>query len=547
MKVFQLLLLFLFPLTFLGQETPPILKFSSNTYQAENQNWAVTQNNDGFIFVANNEGLLEYDGARWQLYQSPNNTIIRSLLAVKDKIFTGSYMEFGYWKKNDKGLLDYTSLSQRIKSELLEDENIWNIKTFDNWILFQSYDRIYFYNLENNELNYFTDKGKYYRIFEINKTIYIYKNDGNLFKLEIGKEKLVAKIPDKFNVKFVLNIFESGDELILLTRNKGFFKIIEGKVNTWNIMADKILAEHQIYSGIQLLDKTYMLGTISAGIIHLSPEGEFINTINQSNGLSNNTILNLFEDAAGNVWSALDNGIDCLNMQSFIREYNDNGGTVGTTYSSIIYKDKLYVGTNQGLFYKSSFVNEPLKLVEGTKGQVWSLYVYDDDLLCGHTSGTFLIKNYTAEQISDIPGTWNFREFSNHPNLILQGHYSGMSVLEKTNNNWKLKHKIVGFENSARFFEIMSDNEIWINHEYKGVYKLKLDNSLTAFDKVILFSEVPKGKGSSILKYNNDLLYSFQEGIYKLDVSAERFVRNSSLSKLIISDDYISGKIIKES
>ncbi|RPD96475.1 LuxR family transcriptional regulator [Aureibaculum marinum] len=546
MKVFKLLLILLIPCALFCQETPPILKFSSNTYQAENQNWAVSQNSDNFIFVANNEGLLEFNGANWTLYPSPNQTIIRSLLAVKDLIFTGAYMEFGFWKRNKRGLLEYTSLSKNIKSELLEDENIWNIKSYDSWIIFQSYDRLYFYNTDNEELNYFTDKGNYYRIFEINNVIYIHKHDGKIYRLETGKEEEVATIPEQFGVKFVLNIFDNGDELILLTRNKGFFKIKNGILTKWNVVANDILKEYQIYSGIQLLDKTFMLGTISAGIIHLSPEGNFLNTINQSNGLSNNTILNLFEDATGNVWAALDNGIDCLNMQSFIREYNDNGGTVGTTYSSIIYEGTLYVGTNQGLFYKSAQVNEPLKLVAGTKGQVWSLFIYDNDLLCGHTSGTFLIRGDQSEQISDIAGTWNFRVLPNHPNVLLQGHYSGMSLLEKTNQKWKLKYKIKGFENSARFFEVLNDSEVWVNHEYKGVYKLQLDEELTEFSKVVLFTDVPKGKGSGILKYDNKLLYSYQKGVYKLDLKTEKFVKDTALSKLINSEDYISGKLVKD-
>ena len=83
MKVLQFFIVVFLPLTLFSQETPPIVKFSPNTYQAENQNGAVTQNADNFIFVANNEGLLEYDGAEWTLYPSPNNTIIRSVLALK--------------------------------------------------------------------------------------------------------------------------------------------------------------------------------------------------------------------------------------------------------------------------------------------------------------------------------------------------------------------------------------------------------------------------------------------------------------------------------
>lgn len=433
MKVLQLLLSILTPLIFFCQETPPILKFSPNTYKAENQNWAISQNTDNYIFVANNEGLLEYDGAEWKLYPSPNNTILRSVKAVDDTIYTGAYMEFGYWQRNPKGLLEYFSLSNESSIELIEDENFWKIEAFESWIVFQSSDRIYFYNTKSKEVNYFTDENNYLRIFELNGIIYIHKKDRKLYRIEGGVEIEIVEFPDEFDVKLVLNIFQFGDSFIVLTRNEGFFIIKDGIAEKWNIPADSVIAASHIFSGIQLGDNTFMLGTISNGLLHLSAKGKIINTINQSNGLSNNTILNLFEDVDGNVWVALDNGIDCLNMRSFIREYNDNEGTVGTTYTSIVYNDKLYIGTNQGLFYKSIMDNGLLKPVKGTKGQVWNLYNYKGELLCGHTSGTFLINKDQSFHFSDIPGTWGFREIPNHPDKLLLGHYSGMSIIIKEN------------------------------------------------------------------------------------------------------------------
>ena len=546
MKGLQLLLFILFPLTFFSQETPPIIKFSPNTYMAENQNWAISQNNDKFIFVANNEGLLEYNGAEWKLYPSPNSTILRSVKAVDDKIYTGAYMEFGYWHRNPQGLLEYYSLSDKIPEDLLEDDNFWTIETLENWILFQSIDRIYFYNTKSEEINYLTDKNNYLRIFKLNNNIYIHKRDKKIYRIVGGEEVEIATFPDKYNVKLVLNIFQIEESIIVLTRNEGFFIIRDGIIEKWNIPADSIIKSSHIFSGVQLSDNTFMLGTISNGLIHLSADGKIINTINQSNGLSNNTILNLFEDVYGNVWVALDNGIDCLNMPSFIREYNDYEGSVGTTYASIIYDDKLYVGTNQGLFYKSALGNELLKPVMGTKGQVWSLYKYNGDLLCGHTSGTFLIKDGHSLRFSDIRGTWEFREIPKHPNTLLLGHYSGMSIIAKENGAWKLKHKIKNFENSARFFEILDEDEVWINHEYKGVYKLKLSNDLTAFEKVTLFSELPKGKGSGLLKYSGNLFYSFEDGIFKLDTIKQQFVKDTVLNKLILNDKYVSGKLVQD-
>jgi AraC family chitin signaling transcriptional activator len=63
-----------------AQELPPIVKFSPDNYGADNQNWMISQSNDSYIYVANNKGLLEYSGANWTLYPSPNESIIRLMI-----------------------------------------------------------------------------------------------------------------------------------------------------------------------------------------------------------------------------------------------------------------------------------------------------------------------------------------------------------------------------------------------------------------------------------------------------------------------------------
>ena len=109
----------------LGQELPPIVKYSSSSYVAGNQNWMITQDKDHFIYFANNEGLLQFNGSNWTLYPSPNETIIRAVKVIDNKIFTGCYMEFGYWIKKNDGQLKYTSLSKLIKSKIQDDEQFW--------------------------------------------------------------------------------------------------------------------------------------------------------------------------------------------------------------------------------------------------------------------------------------------------------------------------------------------------------------------------------------------------------------------------------------
>ena len=84
--------------------------FTPQEYGADNQNWAVSDSESGSVFFGNNWGLLEFNGADWSLYPSPNN-IIRAVKSIDDKVYTGCFMEFGYWERNNNRL-EYVSISK---------------------------------------------------------------------------------------------------------------------------------------------------------------------------------------------------------------------------------------------------------------------------------------------------------------------------------------------------------------------------------------------------------------------------------------------------
>ena len=117
---------------------------------------------ENYIYVGNNRGLLEYNGAVWKMYASTNENIIRSVNVIDDLIYTGSYREFGYWEKDVFGRLNYTSLSQKAEVNFLEDEEIWNIISLDDHILFQSFKRIYIFNKTDESFSTISSETKIY-------------------------------------------------------------------------------------------------------------------------------------------------------------------------------------------------------------------------------------------------------------------------------------------------------------------------------------------------------------------------------------------------
>lgn len=71
---------------------PEIINYPNTVYQAQSQNWSVTQDENDFLFFGNNEGLLTYNGARWQLFPLPGNQILRCVAADQHgKIYAGGF------------------------------------------------------------------------------------------------------------------------------------------------------------------------------------------------------------------------------------------------------------------------------------------------------------------------------------------------------------------------------------------------------------------------------------------------------------------------
>ena len=537
--------LYLFSLLGLAysQELPPIRNFSPIAYNAENQNWGISQSENRLIYVANNSGLLEYNGANWTLFPSPNETIIRSVKVVKERIYTGCYREFGYWVKNEFGTLDYTSLSEKIKDQLLEDEEFWSIISVEGKVFFQSKKRIYSYDVNTKNFEHISTETSLPRIFNTDTGIFVQTSNEGLFQI-IGGEKKIRNSHDVLRNDEIVNVFSLNGDLLVVTRHQGFFKISNGALEKWNIGADRELRQNSIYSAVQLRDKRFALGTVSSGLLLLDSEGNIEYNIDQISALRNNTILSLYEDFDNNLWLGLDNGISVVNLNSPYKVYNDRKGAIGSVYAAVRKGENLYLGTNQGLYLRKMEEFGAFRLIPGTQGQVWSLNLIDDTLFCGHHSGTYIVTDDKAQKIADIPGTWKIERMDQHEDLLLQGNYDGLYVLHKENGGWKKRNGIKGFNNSSRYFEMLGD-KIFVNHEYKGVFEIKIDSSLTKAIEIAIDSLEP-GFNSSIAKFNEKLFYAHKLGVQNFNPQDGQFVQDSTLSKIYSDGGYVSGKIVTD-
>lgn len=124
------------------------------------QNWDIGQDSKGIIYIANRYGLVCYDGKTWQTHTTNENRTIRSLhIAPDDRIYIGSYEEFGYFERNEYGKLVYSSISSLFRHKELKNKDIWSIEQEENLIYFQSFAGYFSFDTQSKKIAFYPIKG----------------------------------------------------------------------------------------------------------------------------------------------------------------------------------------------------------------------------------------------------------------------------------------------------------------------------------------------------------------------------------------------------
>jgi len=520
---------------------PYIQNFPKSLYQSGNQNWSVAKGENGILYFGNAQGLLTYDGRYWQQYQMPNRQIVRAVAASKGVIYTGGFGEFGYWSdKNRK--LSYTSLTKLIpKPHIIKDE-IWKIYLDGSRVIFQSFSSIYIY--EKGKITVARGGNAFLFLHQVGKKFYAEVLEKGLFELS-GTKLIPLKNDGLIKPSNILSIlpYKNG-QLLIGTSKDGLFIYNGQQYIPMNTVANGFLKTYQLNNGTRVLNKYYAFGTILNGLIIIDENGNIVQRINKSSGLQNNTVLSMYADDHQNLWAGLDNGIDRIELNSPLYSYFDKNGQFGTVYSSLIYQGKIYLGTNQGLFYSDwvsetggSFNTFDFKLIPGSQGQVWDLTEIDGQLLCGHNQGTFRVTGNRIENISTVAGGWTIKKLDSDPEYLIQGSYNGLVLFRKNVAGlWIFHHKIDDFAEPSRYVEQDAKGDIWVSHAYKGLYKLKLSADLKRVISTNYYDEkngLPGDYNINIFSLENKLIFSSDEGFLNYDEISNRFTKYASLNKAL--------------
>lgn len=468
---------------------PPVYNYSTTQYKAGNQNWSIAQDQRGVIYFGNNNGLLSFDGVNWNLHQLPNNQSVKSIFidpSHKDeRIYVGSFEEFGFFDRDQHNRLTYQSLRAQVKDYEFHNDEIWKICQHDGKIYFQSFSS--FFVLEQETITtfkpypgvlYFFPSGEHLYAQLINSHFALF--DGKVFRRLFTRQQI--------NDDNVVAVIPFDEQLLLVTEKNGLYSLNgEGEPpKQWFTAVDDRLHEAIINRATLHDDSLIVIGTLNDGLLALDREGNERWHINRFNGLNNNTVLSLFSDKEQNIWAALDNGIAHILTRSPYLFYEPTDIQIGLVEDLLKTDDNLFVATNQGV-YNYSGVTKSFVRYAGFDIQSWFIEQFNHQVFVGHNQGTSQLYN---DRLISIPeartGGMEMKQVTlNGKNYLLESTYTALYLYKQDpSGNWQFSHQVKGFSDLIRNIEVDHTGNIWAGHMYKGVYRLKLSADLQKVDEI---------------------------------------------------------------
>lgn len=517
---------------------PFIQNYLPKDYGNHGKIWEIKAADNGMVYMAAENGVLEFDGQNWNRFRNYKGYTRSLHIANASTIYVGADMDFGVYKKDKFQKFSYTSLYPYRKNNNGVTEEFWGAYQVKDKIVFISHQNLY--TLYRGKVSKISAPVRFTDSFLVNGLLYLADDRKGLLQFDGKNLNLICSYPENSQLE-IAGVFKIAKELRIVTKNHAIFQVSEKKMTPAISEVNSILEKNKVFSFTSIDDKYLAFGTITDGLYITDLNGKIVQHINKNKGLPNNTVLSLFYQKNGKLWLGLDYGIASVDISSSISYFYSVNGDFGTGYTALINESKLFLGSNQGLYYtdwnnfRNNQKNPLFNLIKGSDGQVWTLETIEGNMYCGHDRGLFLVKDNVFQKINDEYGVSQIIPFRN--NYVLTGNYKGISIYKKEFGRLRFVKNMKYILGAVSQIQIESNQTIWINIPNYGVIRTDLDVNLNPVNRKIFLDSEFEGNSPQIYKNDGEIMIVTATHAYKY-ISADK--------KFRLMNDKIGAAVIKE-
>ena len=521
-----------------------IKNYTPKEYGKKPQNWWIIQDKRGVIYVGNNNDLLEFDGASWRTIEIPHPTV-RSI-AVDDTgtIYIGGNSEFGYLAPDSKGSLHFTSLMNNIKNDHYKNfSDVWKTYSATEGVYFQTNEFLFRWNPNSKKINVWEPEERFYFSFICEGKLFVRQKKKGLMQMDLVNDSLSEIHGDEpFAAKSIYMMAPYDSQKVLIGTGSNGFYLYDGRITTpFPTEVDEYVKEKELYHGIRLSSSTepgdFALATLHGGLVIIDSRGRLKDVFTKTCGLLDNHVNYVFEDAQANVWLALNKGISKIEYHSPLSTFDDRANLPGLVLSVVKYRETLYVGTTQGLFFfvsPDSFVSPgKFQPVPGINISCRYLLSIGDSLLAATSGGVFQVGKDTRRRVIKKT-SYVLLHSQKNTNRIWVGTNEGLVSLcrEKERHQWVEESKLNNI--TQKIWTTVEDKQgnLWLGTRTKGVIKVDFPGDGTITHPHVSQYHTSHGLPSeevNVFRAAGHVMFATGQGIFRFNEKTECFIPDTTL------------------
>lgn len=461
---------------------PEIYNYNTTRLGFDAWNKALLRDRRGILYVANLDGVLEFDGEHWRSIQTPDLTPVLSLdLGSDGHIYLGTAGGFGRIQLNSMQQEYIEILSARLPANQQPggDKYVYETHAVGDSVWFSTSQWLYLW--DGRKVRSFESVNPIRQLHVVGNTLYallqgkgLHTVRGGRFVLVPGgaalngpEERLAAMLP------------EVDGGILLVTRDGDWLRYDGTSIRAaWSQDVQAKLPSG-INCGTVLLDGTYAVGTARNGIYVIDTAGRVTMVLDEVRGLRDDGVLALYQDHEQTLWAALDNGIAQISWPAPVTYYGRQARLKGRIVAITRFKSGLYVGTTQGIYQlrqgdpraaEPAARTNQFRPLAGTTMGCSSLYDAGSELIVAGDEGVYAYDGKRMRLLHGAVAARHFFRIGRTRDSILVAFQYGTGMLIRNRGTWRLHTVFPTIAGMVISIERAPDGRIWLGTYGDGAY-----------------------------------------------------------------------------
>jgi His Kinase A (phospho-acceptor) domain len=524
---------------------PYITSFVPDEYGGMGQNWGITQSENGMMYLANGDGVFEYDGVKWTWLEAGVSRTARSIASGPDQsIYVGYHNEIGFWRPDSSGEMVYTSLTTQVSDSLLGFRDVWTTLIHDNYVYFNPIGHLFRWEIgpdgpiEGTLLELVLDDQRFQALSVIDDRVLVLIPERGLMEL-VGDRLVMLPGTSREDLGPVWSIMPFTGDHLLLAGYEGMFIYDGAQIREWNSDISRYSAETGAYNATHIRDQYYAIGTDNDGVALFDASGSILQIINRDLGLPNNQVLTYpYVDDEGGIWVCLEFGLARIDLVSNLQRFDHKLGLEGGAIVMRRFKGTMYVGTSQGLY--SPELNEepgrPVRFNEvGSLLFCWDMEEISDQLLLAANGDLQVIPSLGKEPqvIDEGVLAFSIAVDTTYDRAFVGCTDGPIRTYIYRNGEWRSEGEALSLGHDVMWLTRADDGAYWANYGFDSLKVARIEFFQTrdsvSVSNLDLFAEdngyleitpgIPFQWGEKLLIGGLDELYQYDSELHKLVVA----------------------------